>query len=99
MTTLKLVQAPGFYDALSAQTAQLAAGFADAAREAGVPFCADSVGGMFGLYFTRRGAAQLCRDDGSATRRAFNAFFHAMLDDGVYLAPSAFEAGFVSAAA
>ena len=96
MTTLKLVQAPGFYEALSAQTARMAAGFADAAREAGVPFCADSVGGMFGLYFTPevpRNYAEMMKCD----KAAFNAFFHAMLDAGVYLAPSAFEAGFVSA--
>ena len=96
MTTLKLVQAPGFYEALSAQTARMAAGFADAAREAGVPFCANSVGGMFGLYFTPevpRNYAEMMKCD----KAAFNAFFHAMLDAGVYLAPSAFEAGFVSA--
>lgn len=96
MTTLKLVQAPGFYEALSAQTARMAAGFSDAAREAGVPFCADSVGGMFGLYFTDevpRNYAEMMKCD----KAAFNAFFHAMLDAGVYLAPSAFEAGFVSA--
>ena len=96
MTTLKLVQAPGFYDALSAQTARMAAGFSDAAREAGVPFCANSVGGMFGLYFTEdvpRNYAEMMQCD----KAAFNKFFHAMLDAGVYLAPSAFEAGFVSA--
>jgi glutamate-1-semialdehyde 2,1-aminomutase len=96
MTTLKLVQAPGFYEALSAQTARMAAGISDAAREAGVPFCANSVGGMFGLYFTPevpRNYAEMMKCD----KAAFNAFFHAMLDAGVYLAPSAFEAGFVSA--
>ncbi|MDB5757853.1 MAG: hemL [Burkholderia sp.] len=96
MTTLKLVQAPGFYEALTAQTARMANGIADAAREAGVPFCADSVGGMFGLYFTEqvpRNYAEMMKCD----KAAFNAFFHAMLDAGVYLAPSAFEAGFVSA--
>jgi glutamate-1-semialdehyde 2,1-aminomutase len=96
MTTLKLVQAPGFYESLSAQTARMAAGIADAARDAGVPFCADSVGGMFGLYFTEevpRNYAEMMKCD----KAAFNAFFHAMLDAGVYLAPSAFEAGFVSA--
>jgi len=96
MTTLKLVQAPGFYESLSAQTARMAAGIADAAREAGVPFCANSVGGMFGLYFTDevpRNYAEMMKCD----KAAFNAFFHAMLDAGVYLAPSAFEAGFVSA--
>ena len=96
MTTLKLIQAPGFYEALSAQTARLVAGLAGAAREAGVAFCGDSVGGMFGMYFARevpRNYAEMMKCD----KAAFNAFFHAMLDAGVYLAPSAFEAGFVSA--
>ena len=96
MTTLKLIQEPGFYENLGAQTSRLANGLSDAARQAGVPFCADAVGGMFGIYFTERvpatyGAMMKC------DKEAFNAFFHAMLDAGVYLAPSAFEAGFVSA--
>ena len=96
MTTLKLIQAPGFYEALSAQTARLVAGMTEAARAAGVAFCGDSVGGMFGLYFAQavpRSYAEMMKCDKSA----FNAFFHAMLDAGVYLAPSAFEAGFLSA--
>ena len=96
MTTLKLIQAPGFYEALSAQTARLVAGMTEAARAAGVAFCGDSVGGMFGIYFAQavpRSYAEMMKCD----RSAFNAFFHAMLDAGVYLAPSAFEAGFLSA--
>ena len=96
MTTLKLIQAPGFYEALSAQTARLVAGMTEAARESGVAFCGDSVGGMFGLYFAQavpRSYAEMMKCD----KNAFNAFFHAMLDAGVYLAPSAFEAGFLSA--
>jgi glutamate-1-semialdehyde 2,1-aminomutase len=96
MTTMKLIQAPGFYESLTAQTAKLVKGLADAASEAGVTFCGDSVGGMFGLYFaasvpTSYGTMMEC------DKAKFNAFFHAMLDEGVYLAPSAFEAGFVSA--
>jgi glutamate-1-semialdehyde 2,1-aminomutase len=70
---------------------------ATAAREAGVTFCADSVGGMFGLYFAATpptSFAEVMQCD----KEKFNRFFHAMLDHGVYLAPSAFEAGFVSAA-
>jgi len=96
ITTLKLIQAPGFYEALSAQTARLVSGLSDAARDAGVAFCGNSVGGMFGLYFAAqapRTYAEMMKCD----KAAFNAFFHAMLDAGVYLAPSAFEAGFVSA--
>ncbi|WP_194713861.1 glutamate-1-semialdehyde 2,1-aminomutase [Noviherbaspirillum soli] len=96
MTTLKLIQAPGFHEALSAQTARMVAGMTEAARAAGVAFCGDSVGGMFGIYFAQtvpRSYAEMMKCDKSA----FNAFFHAMLDAGVYLAPSAFEAGFLSA--
>lgn len=96
MATLKLIQAPGFYESLTAQTAKLVQGFVAAAREMDIVFCADSVGGMFGLYFAPEvpvsyEAMMKC------DKTRFNSFFHAMLDAGVYLAPSAFEAGFVSA--
>ncbi|HEX8786389.1 MAG TPA: glutamate-1-semialdehyde 2,1-aminomutase [Telluria sp.] len=97
MTTLKLVQAPGFYDTLSAQTAKLAAGLSAAAQEAGIAFSADAVGGMFGLYFrdTIPGSySEMMAGD----KERFNRFFHGMLDEGVYFAPAMFEAGFVSAA-
>lgn len=96
MTTLKLVQEPGFYDRLAAQTAKLVEGLAAAAKEAGVVFCADSVGGMFGIYFSEQvptGYAQMMAGD----KERFNRFFHGMLDEGVYFAPAMFEAGFVSA--
>ena len=96
MATLKLIQEPGFYENLTKQTAKLAQGLAAAGKEAGVALCADSVGGMFGLYFAAavpKTYAEMMKCD----KAAFNAFFHAMLDEGVYLAPSAFEAGFVSA--
>jgi glutamate-1-semialdehyde 2,1-aminomutase len=96
MTTLKLIQAPGFYESLSAQTAKLAQGLSKAAKDADVDFCADSVGGMFGLYFAKEvptNYAEIMACD----KARFNTFFHAMLEEGVYLAPSAFEAGFVSA--
>ncbi len=97
MATLRLIQAPGFYQRLAAQTAKLAAGLAAAAQEAGVTFCADSVGGMFGIYFSEEvPTSYSAMMAGDKTR--FNAFFHAMLDEGVYFAPAAFEAGFVSAA-
>jgi glutamate-1-semialdehyde 2,1-aminomutase len=96
MSTLRLVQAPGFYESLAAQTAKLARGLSDAAKKAGVTFCADSVGGMFGLYFAE-GVPATFAQVMACDKNRFNAFFHAMLDEGVYLAPSAFEAGFVSA--
>jgi glutamate-1-semialdehyde 2,1-aminomutase len=95
LTTLKLIQAQGFYENLSNQTKKLAAGLTHLAKEAGVDFCADSIGGMFGLYFSKQiptsYAAMM-----QADKEKFNRFFHLMLDAGVYLAPSAFEAGFVS---
>jgi glutamate-1-semialdehyde 2,1-aminomutase len=96
MTTLKLIQQPGFHDRLSATARRLADGLTAAAREAGVTFCADAIGGMFGMYFSAtppRNYAEMMAGD----RERFNAFFHAMLDEGVYFAPAAFEAGFVSA--
>ena len=96
MATLKLIQQPGFYEHLGAQTLKLTNGLTAAAREAGVTFCADAVGGMFGLYFAP--AVPVTYATMMACDKArFNRFFHAMLDAGVYLAPSAFEAGFVSA--
>jgi glutamate-1-semialdehyde 2,1-aminomutase len=97
LATLRAIEAPGFYERLSATTKSLTDGLAAAARRAGVPFAAQSVGGMFGLYF-----AETIPDTYDAVmacdKERFNRFFHAMLDAGVYLAPSAFEAGFVSAA-
>jgi glutamate-1-semialdehyde 2,1-aminomutase len=97
LATLALTEAAGFYDALAATTRAFVDGMTDAAHEAGVSFAAQSIGGMFGLYF----AAQVpdSYDAVMACDKArFNRFFHAMLDAGVYLAPSAFEAGFVSSA-
>jgi glutamate-1-semialdehyde 2,1-aminomutase len=97
MATLQLVQQPGFYDALAQRTQQLCEGLTAAARDAGVTFCAQSVGGMFGVYFSATpptSYAEVMQCD----KEAFNRFFHAMLREGVYLAPSAFEAGFVSSA-
>ncbi|MDR3100463.1 MAG: glutamate-1-semialdehyde 2,1-aminomutase [Paraburkholderia sp.] len=97
LKTLQLIQAPGFYEKLTAQTARLAQGLSQAAREAGVPFVADSVGGMFGLYFADKVPGSFAEVTKSDVTR-FNRFFHQMLDAGVYFAPSAYEAGFVSSA-
>ncbi len=96
MATLKLVQAPGFYESLKAQTAKLVQGLSAAAKDAGIAFCADSVGGMFGLYFASSIPGSYV-EMMACDKAKFNTFFHAMLELGVYLAPSAFEAGFVSA--
>lgn len=97
LTTLKLVQAPGFYEKLTAQTAKLTDGLTQAAKAAGVTFSAQSVGGMFGLYFSASPPGSYA-EMMQADKNAFNKFFHSMLDSGIYLGPSAFEAGFVSAA-
>ena len=97
LATLRAVSAPDFYAKLAASTQRLVTGLAAAAKDAGVTFCTDSVGGMFGLYFANQpptSFAEVMQCD----KDTFNRFFHAMLDHGVYLAPSAFEAGFVSAA-
>jgi glutamate-1-semialdehyde 2,1-aminomutase len=97
LVTLKKIAAPGFYEALTARTRALVDGLAGAAKGHGVKFSAQSVGGMFGVYFAAApptSYAEVMASD----KEAFNRFFHAMLDAGVYLAPSAFEAGFVSAA-
>ena len=96
LATLRLVQEPGFYDKLSARTRQLTEGLTAAAQERGVVFCSQAVGGMFGLYF-RTSLPTSYAEVMSCDREAFNRFFHAMLRAGVYFAPSAFEAGFVSA--
>ncbi|WP_459616842.1 glutamate-1-semialdehyde 2,1-aminomutase [Bordetella sp. 2513F-2] len=96
LATMRLIGQPGFYEALAAQTARLAQGLQERGRAAGLAFSADAIGGMFGLYFSDSvpdsyAAVSAC-DTG-----AFKRFFHAMLERGVHFAPSAFEAGFVSA--
>ncbi len=97
LATLKLVQAPGFYEKLAANTLVLTDGLAAAAKKHGVVFSAQAVGGMFGIYF-RAGVPQSFAEVMQCDKEAFNRFFHAMLERGVHFAPSAYEAGFVSAA-
>jgi glutamate-1-semialdehyde 2,1-aminomutase len=97
LSTLKLIQATGFHDRLDATTKSLTEGVTIAAHDAGIKFSAQHVGGMFGIYFSEKVPTsfdEVMRCD----KEAFNEFFHGMLNEGVYLAPSAFEAGFVSAA-
>lgn len=97
IATLKLIQQSGFHQRLSQTTKSLTDGLSQVAHEAGVAFSAQAVGGMFGIYFSA--TVPTCFEDVmQSDREAFNRFFHAMLQAGVYLAPSAFEAGFVSAA-
>lgn len=98
LKTLDMICAPGFYEALTMKTTKFLQGMQHAADEAGIAFTSNQVGGMFGLFFngdktiSRFAQVMACDVD------RFKRFFHAMLDHGVYLAPSAFEAGFVSAA-
>ncbi|MBM3351233.1 MAG: glutamate-1-semialdehyde-2,1-aminomutase [Betaproteobacteria bacterium] len=97
LATLKLIQAPDFHAKLAAQTKKLVDGLIAAAKEAGVVFSAQSVGGMFGLYFSEKCPTSFA-EVMLSNKENFNKFFHLMLDAGVYFGPSAFEAGFVSAA-
>jgi glutamate-1-semialdehyde 2,1-aminomutase len=97
LKTLELIQAPDFHAKLTAQTQKLVDGLKAAAKEAGVVFNAQSVGGMFGLYFCEKCPTSY-HEMMQSNKDHFNQFFHSMLDSGIYLGPSAFEAGFVSAA-
>jgi glutamate-1-semialdehyde 2,1-aminomutase len=97
LAMLELVSAPGFHARLAATTSALCQGFEAAAREAGVPLTTNAVGAMFGLFFSDQQVDTYAQAVACDTA-AFNRFFHAMLERGVYLAPSAFEAGFVSSA-
>jgi glutamate-1-semialdehyde 2,1-aminomutase len=97
LKTLEKISVPGFFEALTAKTKRLVDGINVAARDAGIQACADSVGGMFGIYF-RATPPTSYAEVMASDKEAFNRFFHLMLLEGVYLAPSAFEAGFVSAA-
>jgi len=95
--TLEIVEQPGFQEGVEAAARTLVEGLADEANKAGVEFSAQSIGSMFGLYFRAappRSFAEVMQCD----KERFNRFYHAMLERGVFLAPSAYEAGFVSAA-
>ena len=98
LKTLELIGAPDFYDHLSLKTSQLVNGFQQAADQAGIGFTTNQVGGMFGLFFSEEKHISRFAQVMQCNQDRFKRFFHGMLDQGVYLAPSAFEAGFVSAA-
>ena len=97
LATLREVQKPGFYEALGQRTRSLVTGLTNAANNAGVPFCGDHEGGMFGFFLLSQ-LPQNYATVMTTDNTAFNRFFHAMLDKGVYYAPALYEAGFVSAA-
>ena len=97
LKTLEIISREGFYECLTGQTQKLMAGLKHAADKANIPFAVDSVGGMFGFYFAN--AVPASYEAVTKTDiEAFKKFFHLMLDEGVYLAPSAYEAGFTSIA-
>jgi glutamate-1-semialdehyde 2,1-aminomutase len=98
LKTLELIAMPGFFDALGAKVETLVQGMIAAARKAGVPMTENHIGGMFGLFFTEADKVTDFAGSMACDQARFRAFFHGMLEHGVYLAPSAFEAGFVSAA-
>lgn len=95
LATLEEIQAPDFYKRLSAQAAKLVRSLGEAAKKHGVQFSAQSMGGMFGIYF-RGSCPTSFKEVMECDGERFKTFFHAMLDNGVYLAPSIYEAGFVS---
>lgn len=97
LATLREISQPGFYEDLSRKTQSLVSGLSQAAHSAGLKFCGDSEGGMFGFFFfdaLPQNYAKVMTTD----NKVFNAFFHGMLDRGVYFAPALYEAGFMSAA-
>ena len=98
LATLEQIDQPGFYEALGERTQQLVEGLVAVASDAGVPLATEHAGGMFGLVFTDAGPVRRFSQIAAANVDRFKQFFHGMLDEGIYLAPSAFEAGFVSAA-
>jgi glutamate-1-semialdehyde 2,1-aminomutase len=98
LKTLEILSTPGFHDDLTAKTETLVSGILGEAKKAGIPMTANHVGGMFGLFFTDQPQVANFQEVGRCDTERFGKFFHAMLDKGVYLAPSAFEAGFLSAA-
>ncbi len=97
LATLRMIQTPGFYKKLINNTEKLINGLSNIANKYEIPFCAQSIGGMFGLYFYRKIPLSYT-EVMECNKESFNRFFHAMLGEGIYFAPSAFEAGFVSSA-
>jgi glutamate-1-semialdehyde 2,1-aminomutase len=97
LATLELISKPGFYSELEKKTQQLMQGLQNCAKAAGIPFTTTSIGSMFGLFFTDK-KIETFDDVKQCDIERFKKFFHAMLMEGIYLAPSAYEAGFMSSA-
>jgi len=98
LTTLNLISAANFFEELTETTNTLVTGIQEVADAAGIPFTTNAVGGMFGLFFTEEGSVTSFEQVMNCNQERFNTFFHGMLEQGIYLAPSSFEAGFVSKA-
>ena len=98
LKTLELISAPGFYEQLFATTEQLMAGLRQLANQAGIPFTTNHVGSMFGFFFSEEEVVTNYQQVMACDNDRFNRFFHGMLDQGVYLAPASYEAGFMSIA-
>lgn len=96
IATLTKIAGDGFFGRLTQTTRELVDGLSEAARSAGIPMATEAVGGMFGLFFTEQAKVTSFAEVMACDSARFATFFHGMLDHGVYLAPSAFEAGFVS---
>ncbi len=98
LTTLNLISQHGFFEELSLKTKALVDGLKKSAAAASIPFTTNAVGGMFGLFFSKEKQISTFDQVMACNKERFNKFFHGMLDKGIYFAPSAFEAGFVSSA-
>ena len=98
ITTLELISDTGFFDRLSAMAKKLVSGLQAVAKENNIPFTTNYMGGMFGLFFSSEHSIQSFEQVMQCDTQRFNRFFHGMLEQGIYLAPSAYEAGFVSSA-
>jgi len=98
LAVLEEISQPGFFEALTEKTTKLVTGLQERADKAGIPFTTSQVGAMFGLFFTDQEKVTSFAQATACDLDRFQKFFHLMLDEGVYLAPSAYEAGFVSAA-
>ncbi len=95
---MEIISRDGFYAELTDKTTRLVEGMCEAAKEAGIPFSSNQVGGMFGLFFSEEEKVTNYQQVTACNIERFNQFFHGMLDRGIYMAPSAFEAGFASTA-
>ncbi len=98
LKTLELISTPGFYEALDKKSASLLSGISTAAKKHGIGFATDHIGGMFGMFFSGQDKISHFNDVMQCNTEHFNQFFHSMLASGINLAPSSFEAGFISAA-